>query len=326
MLPLVVYSLVMPAGLLIGCLLKRSKKTCSRLLFVYISYDSCWTVANGSLNPDLSFLDNVHLVEQRNLKLAESIFSSVENCNDVPCNNQKTFLMSCKMAVSFKLNNSDFPPLSFSTVSKPVSFVPVSLSFATACRSSRYASALSHKPLSDSTNVCDGTVCSSSVYPSKPIHPSKPVCLRNVRPSKPTISSNFYLSKSVCPRNVSFSRSIRSSDVCQSRSNVCPSKPVCPSNVYSSTPVCLSNDCQSKPVSPITVCLENLRFVIKTLIFNLFLILLFFSTYFEISTVTSNIFIIIIIIIILSLLLYFKNLDYISIRNYIMRLDIRYIS
>ena len=175
------------------------KEKCSRLFFIYISYDSCWTVANGSLNPDLFFLSNVHLVEQGNLKLAESIFSSIETCNGFTCNNQKQSLTSSKMAVSFKLNNSDFPPLSFSTVSKPVSFVPVSLSFATACRSSRCASALSHKSLSDPTNACDVTVCSSSVYPSKPIHPSKPVCLRpvclsNVRPSKPTISSNFYLS------------------------------------------------------------------------------------------------------------------------------------
>ena len=221
-----------------------------KIIFIYISYDSCWTVANGSLNPDLFFLDNVHLVEQGNPKLAESIFSSIENCNGVACNNQKQFLMSYKMAVSFKLNNSDFPPLSFSTVSKPVSFVPVSLSFATACRSSRYANALSHKSLSDPTNVCDSTVCSSSVYPSKSICPSKPVCLSNVRPSKPTISNNFYLSKPVCPRNISFSRSIRSSDVCQSRSNVIPSKPVRSSDVCPSETVRTSDVCPSKPIRP----------------------------------------------------------------------------
>ena len=136
----------------------------------------------------------------------------------------KLLLISYKMAVSFKLDNFDFPSLSFSTVSKPVSSVPASLSFATACRSSRYVKALFHKSLSDPTNVCDGTVCSSNVYSSKPIYPSKPVCLSNVCPSKPTISSNFYLSKPVCPRNISYSRSIRSSDVCQSRSNVIPSK------------------------------------------------------------------------------------------------------
>ena len=106
------------------------------ILYIYISYDSCWTVANGSLNPELFFLDNMRLVEQGNLKLAKSIFSSIENCNGVTCNNQKQSLMSYKMAVSFKSNNSEFPCLSFSTVSKPVSFVPVSLSIATACRSS----------------------------------------------------------------------------------------------------------------------------------------------------------------------------------------------
>ena len=59
------------------------QEKCSKLFFIYISYDSCWTVANGSLNPDLFFLDNVHLVEQGNLNLAESIFSSIENCNGV---------------------------------------------------------------------------------------------------------------------------------------------------------------------------------------------------------------------------------------------------
>ena len=108
------------------------KEKCSWLFFIYINYDSCWAVANGSLNPDLFLLDNVHLVEQGNLTLAQSIFSSIENYNGVTCNNQKKFLMSYKMAVSFKLNSSDFPPLSFSNVSKPVSFVPVSLSFAAA--------------------------------------------------------------------------------------------------------------------------------------------------------------------------------------------------
>ena len=51
------------------------KEKCSKVFFICISYDSCWAVANVSLNPDLFFLDNVHLVEQGNLNLAESIFS-----------------------------------------------------------------------------------------------------------------------------------------------------------------------------------------------------------------------------------------------------------
>ena len=46
------------------------------------------------------------------------------------------------MAVFFKLNSFDFPPLSFSTISKPVYSVPASLSFATACSFSSGVSAL----------------------------------------------------------------------------------------------------------------------------------------------------------------------------------------
>ena len=133
---MVVYSLPRDASWSINQVLikevnKILKEKCSKLFFTYISYDPCWTVANGSLNPDLFFLDNMHLVAKGNLKLAESIFSSIENCNGLTCNKQKQFLISYKMAVSFKLNNFDFPPLSFSTVSKPVSSVPASLSFAT---------------------------------------------------------------------------------------------------------------------------------------------------------------------------------------------------
>ena len=57
------------------------------------------------------------------------------------------------MAVSFKSNNFDFPPVSFFTVSRPVASVPASLSFATTCRSSSYVSARPHKSLSGLTNV-----------------------------------------------------------------------------------------------------------------------------------------------------------------------------
>ena len=181
------------------------KAKSSKSIFIYIKYGSCWTVANGSPNPDLFFLDNVHLVEKGNLKMAESIFSSIENCNGVTCNKHKQFPISLN---NFKLNNFDFPPLSFSAVSKPASFVPASLSFDTACRASSYISAFSSKSLSDPTNVCDGAVCSSNVYASKPIRLSKPVCLSNVHPSKSIFSSNFYVSKPVCPRNISSSGSI----------------------------------------------------------------------------------------------------------------------
>ena len=122
------------------------KAKCSKSFFIYIGYDSCWTFANGSLNPDLFFPDIVHLLEKGNLKLAESIFSSIENYNNgVTCNKHKQFLVF------------DFPPLFFSTASKLASSIPSSLSFVTACSSSSDISALSHKPLSEPVspvNVC----------------------------------------------------------------------------------------------------------------------------------------------------------------------------
>ena len=101
------------------------KAKCSKSFFIYISYDSCLAFAHGSLNSKLFFSDNGNLAE--NLKLAKSIFSSIENFNSVTCNKHKQFPISYKMAVSFKLNKFDFPPLSFSTVSKPVSSPPPSL-------------------------------------------------------------------------------------------------------------------------------------------------------------------------------------------------------
>ena len=193
---------------------KVLKEKCSRLLLIYISYDSCWTVANGSLNPDLFFLDNVHLVKQGNLKLAESIFSSIKNCNGVTCNNQKQLLMSYRMAVSFKLNNSDFPLYLFLLY---LNLFPLFLF--------RYHLLL-HVGLPDMlvlfpinlSLILPTSVMALFVQVSilANLFVLVNLCLSNVRPSKPTISSNFYLSKPVSPRNISFSRSIRSSDVCQS--------------------------------------------------------------------------------------------------------------
>ena len=75
------------------------KAKCSTSFCIYVSYNSCWTVANGSLNPDLFFLDNVHLLEKGNLKSAESIFSAIEKCSVVTFNKHKQFLISYKMAV-----------------------------------------------------------------------------------------------------------------------------------------------------------------------------------------------------------------------------------
>ena len=54
------------------------KTKCFQLCFTFICSDSDWTLSNGSLDPDLFYLDNVHLVENGNFKLAGSIFSLIK--------------------------------------------------------------------------------------------------------------------------------------------------------------------------------------------------------------------------------------------------------
>ena len=54
------------------------KTKCSQSCFTFICPDSDWTLSNGSLDPDLFYLDNVHLEENGNLKLAASIFSLIK--------------------------------------------------------------------------------------------------------------------------------------------------------------------------------------------------------------------------------------------------------
>ena len=55
--------------------------------YTFVSYDSDWTLSNGSLNADLYYSERLHLVEKGNLKLAESIFNSIEVSNDFICRN-----------------------------------------------------------------------------------------------------------------------------------------------------------------------------------------------------------------------------------------------
>ena len=111
------------------------KLKCYESSYTFVSDDSGWTLGNGSPNADLYDSDRLHLVEKGYLKLAESIFTSIEVSNDFICRNHNNkFSNSYKMAVSFKLNNADFPPLPFPSASKPVSSISASLPFITACR------------------------------------------------------------------------------------------------------------------------------------------------------------------------------------------------
>ena len=112
----------------------------SESCFTFICPDSEWILSNGSLDSDLFHLDNVHLVENGNLKLAESIFSFKHN-------SYIQFDKFYKMAVLFKLNTADFSPLSFPKFSKSCSSVPLPLPYASACNSLSYNVSLSPKHL-----------------------------------------------------------------------------------------------------------------------------------------------------------------------------------
>ena len=115
------------------------KLKCYESSYTFVSYDSGWTLANGSLNADLYYSDRLYLVEKGYLKLAESIFNSIEVSNDfIGRNHNNKFSNSYKMAVSFKLNNADFPPLRFPSTSKPVSSISASLPFITAYKPFAY--------------------------------------------------------------------------------------------------------------------------------------------------------------------------------------------
>ena len=108
------------------------KLKCCEPSYTFVSYDRGLTLADGSLNADLYYSDKLHLVQKGNLKLAESIFNSIEVSNDSNHNNK--FSKLYKMAVSFKLNNAEFPPLPFPSTSKPISSISASLPFTTPCK------------------------------------------------------------------------------------------------------------------------------------------------------------------------------------------------
>ena len=129
MLSKTIYSIIIKPSLiltLIFCGLKTRLYTTlasrqKKKSYTLVSCDSGWTLANGSLNADLYYSDRLNLVEKGNLKMAESMFNSIEVSNNLICGNHNNkSRKSYNMAVPFKLNNADFPPLPFSSASKPV--------------------------------------------------------------------------------------------------------------------------------------------------------------------------------------------------------------
>ena len=117
------------------------KFKCTFHSFNFIEHEQGWT-NNDALDPLLFYHDKLHLYQKRNLRLSESIITAKEDTNIdqnthfIKMTNKKynQFMKTYKMAVCFKLNHTDFPPLFISTVCKPVFSVCSSLSCTTASR------------------------------------------------------------------------------------------------------------------------------------------------------------------------------------------------
>ena len=159
-----------------------------------------WTLQDGSLKSNLFYTDKLHLIEEGNVKLAASIYNSINHNTSI----NKIVSISSKMFAchtSFILKQEDFPMLSCN-VSVRNSVCNLDKATVKCVRKSLFKSVSTSsvrrgKPISDS-NVCSSKLVSASasfVRPNKPIHSSnvrlsKPITSSNTRPSKPISGSN----------------------------------------------------------------------------------------------------------------------------------------
>ena len=137
------------------------KCKCAFHRFNFIEKEQGWTDNNDALDPSLFYQDKLHLIQKGNIKLSESIITATEYpnigqntfFNKMTNKKHNEFMKTYKMAVFFKLNHADFPPLPNSTDSKFVSSASSSLSCTTVSRSfSNKVSALSFKSLTNASN------------------------------------------------------------------------------------------------------------------------------------------------------------------------------
>ena len=263
---------------------------CKQNGFTFIDQKD-WTLQDGSLKPNFFYVDKLHLVEDGNAKLAESIVNAINtNVNNYKHATTSSILLS--NAKEFHFNQEDFPLLPFNLFARNAICNPVKpvvkwcSNTLDTSKSVNCHNVCLNKPVG-SCNVCTiKPVCSRNVRPSKPantsnvnyskpvctsnvnhskpvctsfVNYSKPVCASNVNHSKPVCTSNVNYSKPVCTSNVNYSKPICTSNVNHSKpgctSNVNYSKPVCTSNVNHSKPVCISNVNHSKPV-----CTSNVNY------------------------------------------------------------------
>ena len=233
-----------------------------------------WTLHNGSLKPNLFYMDNLHLVEEGNMNLSESIINVIKPNKNILTESISISSKCFNHAADFNINDHHFPPLPCNMSVRK--FVPSSERV--------YANSIhSCKPVT----VSD--VPGSKFVTTTRVHSCKPVCAKNARTSKPVTTSNARSCKPVCANYVRKSKPVTTSNVRKSihitvsnthtSKTICESKPVCGSivreskpvttsnvykskyvsinNVRTSKPVCDSNVCVSKPFPVSNVCTSN---------------------------------------------------------------------
>lgn len=87
------------------------KSSCSINHINFIDQDRNWIQMSGSLEPDLFYLDKLHLVGNRNFILTKSIYISVKN--GYGFQNKHQLNKVSKSVKAFSLNNVYFPTLTF---------------------------------------------------------------------------------------------------------------------------------------------------------------------------------------------------------------------
>ena len=129
-----------------------------------------WTLHNGSLKPNLFYMDNLHLVEEGNMKLSKSIINVIKPNKNIPLESISISSKFFNHAADFKINDHDFPSLPCNMSVR--NFIPSSERV--------YANSIhSCKPVS----VSD--VRGSKFVTTSKVHSCKPVCAKNVGTSKP---------------------------------------------------------------------------------------------------------------------------------------------
>ena len=228
-----------------------------------------WTLHNGSLKPNLFFMDNLHLVEKGNMKLSESIINDIKPNKNIPTESISILAKCFNHAADLNINDYDYPPL------------PCNMSVRNSVPSSEsaYANSIhSYKPVS----VID--VRGSKFVTTSKVHSCKPVCAKSVRTSKPVTTRNVRSCKLVCANNVRKSKPVTTSNVRKSKlitiSHFPSSERVCASNtrtskpIRESKPVCGGNVRASKPITTSNVCKSKLLVLVMSVQVNLFAIVM----------------------------------------------------